>query len=132
MIEVTLAVSDPVYRQAEVLARRSNRPVEEVLRETLEQAFPPFHVHPRRDAMQREEAAFEQMRAELWERFPLHFVAINQGRLIDHDEDQIALVRRLRERAPEADVMLIRQVTATEPPPLRFRSPRFVDEEAIP
>ena len=127
MIEITLAVSDPVYQQAAQLAQRTNRPVEEVLADTLEQAFSPFGVDACRPIMQQEEAAFEAMRATLWEQFPNQYVALHQGQVIDHDSDQVLLVQRVRQKIPRQQVVLFRQVTAVEPPPLRFRSPRFLE-----
>ena len=121
---ITLTLPDNVYRQAEYVAQTTNRPVTEVLAETLALAFPPLHVSPARPAMQREATAFEAMRGNLWKQYPRQYVAIYQGSLIDHDVDEAALVERIEQHYPEA-VVLIRQVLPHPPQPLRFRSPRL-------
>lgn len=128
MVQVTLTVSDSVYEEAERVARRTNRPIESVLADTLEQALAAFSVDERRPWMLREVAAFEAMRDELWERYPNQYAALHQGQVVDHDDDKVALLRRVRAGRSPDDVVLIRQVLAAEPPPLQFRSPRFVRE----
>ena len=128
MVQVTLTLSDPVYEEAERVARKNNRPVESVLAETLEQALAPFSVNERRPQMLREVAAFEAMRKALWERYPNQYVALREAEVIDHDADKVELLRRIRAGRSPDDVVLIRQVLAADTPPLNFRSPRFVQE----
>ncbi len=82
--------------------------------------------HPQRDRMNREVAAFESMHEALEESYLGQFVAIRQGKVIDADADEQALIVRVRERFP-ADVILFRKVQETLPPVLVFRSPRFAD-----
>ncbi len=82
--------------------------------------------HPQRDRMNREVAAFESMHEALEESYLGQFVAIRQGKVIDADADEQALIVRVRERFP-TDVILFRKVQETLPPVLVFRSPRFAD-----
>lgn len=122
MIEVTLRIPDEIYEEAVATAEREQRPVEEVL---VEQHFTtppsPFYVDPRHDQMVEEKAAFETKRAELWETYPNEYVAFRGGRMVDHDPDELALVKRVQVNYPEA-VVLITQVRPVAPPPLNFRS----------
>lgn len=128
MVQVTLTLSDPVYQEAERVARQTNRPIESVLAETLEQALASFSVDERRPQMLREVAAFEAMQEALWERYPSQYVALHQGEVVDHDDDRTTLVKRVHaDRSPD-EVVLIRKVLATDVPPLQFRSPRFVHD----
>ena len=123
--QVTLTIPDNVYRQAEALAKSTNRPVTEVLKDTLLAAFPPLYTHQDRPAMQREVSAFEAMHPRLWEQYPYQYVAIYQEAVIDHDADELALVERIDEHYPDK-IVLIRQVLPQLPKPLVFRSPRLV------
>lgn len=61
--QVTLTIPDNIYQQAETIAKSTNRPVTEVLTDTILSAFPPLHVDEQRAAMRREVAAFEAMHA---------------------------------------------------------------------
>ena len=51
---------------------------------------------------------------------------MRQGKVIDADADEQALIVRVRERFP-ADVILFRKVQETLPPLLVFRSSCFAD-----
>ncbi|MBV7327607.1 hypothetical protein KFU94_04960 [Chloroflexi bacterium TSY] len=87
--------------------------------------FPTPAVSPQRPAMLNEQAAFDAMQDDLIEKYLGQYVAIFQGKVIDHDTDEIALVKRKMKSHPD-DVVLIKQVRDTPDPVLYFRSPRFV------
>ena len=53
------------------------------------------------------------------------YVAIHQKQLIDHDRDELALLRRLDAQYPN-DIVLMKQVRPLPEPELRFRSFRKV------
>jgi hypothetical protein len=91
-----------------------------------EKAFPTFPVHPQRAAMQREVEAFEAMHAKLWQHYPRQYIALRNGRVIDHDLGEVALLGRIDAAYPD-QVVLIRQVSESLPPDLIVRSPRFAD-----
>lgn len=82
---------------------------------------------PRQPLMEKEVAAFEKLHTTLVERYLGEYVAIHQGQVIDHDNNQIALVDRVECTYPNT-VVLIRQVQQQLPPPLIIRSPRLVRE----
>lgn len=126
-MQVTLTLPDNIYRQVEYMAQTTNQPVADVLAETIRQAFPPLHVNKNRAKMQQEVAAFEASHADLRQEYANQFVAFRQGIVIDHDTDELALVKRIEAQYPD-EVILIRQVLPQLPEPLRFRSPRFVSQ----
>lgn len=126
--QVIVTIPDNIYQQAEYVAQSTNRPVTELLAETIAQAFPPsLHLNPNRPAMQQEVAAFAVLHASLWSHYPNHYVAIYRGGVIDHDANEAALVERIDEQYPETTV-LIRQVLPQLPQTLVFRSPRWVSQ----
>jgi len=121
-MQVALTLPDNIYREAELIAHTTNRPVADVLAETICHAFPAVHVHADRAAMQQEVTTFEASHAKLWQQYPRQYVAIHQGKVIDNDADELALVERI-EASCANDVVLIRQVLPKPPEPLRYRSP---------
>ena len=46
------------------------------------------------------------MHRRLWSQYPGHHVAIYKGQLVDHDEDGIALSRRIYAGYPEEFVLV--------------------------
>lgn len=122
--EVTLAVPDEVYEQAEQTAKMTNRAVSEVLVDTLVEAMPAFYVDPRRPIMQREKDAFIAMHPQLVKKYLEEYVAIYQGKLIDRDVKRIELLKRVRTKLP-GEIVLITQVLPQADPILYFRSPRL-------
>lgn len=127
-VQVTLNLPESVVQHAQVEAIATQRTVEEVLAETLGKIYPAFPIHPQRAQMEQEVAAFEAMHTDLWAQYPYEYVAVYGGQIIDHDKDQLALLKRVKEQLPTSIVM-IDQVLPTIPPPLRIRSPRLVKDE---
>lgn len=123
--KITLSVPDHVYQQAERIAQAEQRPVAEILNEALAAVFPSFHVNPQWGQMLQEQAAFQRQHAQLLAEYEGSFVAMCQGRVVDADLDQMALVARIDERYPEA-VVLIKRVTREPERVLHMRSPRWV------
>ena len=121
--QITLTVPASVYQRAEELAHSSHRPVNEVLREHIQWGLPRFHISKDSPAMEREVAAYEAMHAQLWEQYANQYVAVHQGSVVDHDNDKVALVMRIRKQYPN-QVVLIRQVLSELPKPFIFRSVR--------
>ena len=72
----------------------------------------------------RESRAFRSMHAELLSRYPGQYVAVYQGRVVDHDADQLALFLRVDEGYPHAP-LLIKQILPEPKEVYTFRSPRF-------
>ncbi|MCX6047758.1 MAG: hypothetical protein NT075_21885, partial [Chloroflexi bacterium] len=77
-----------------------------------EQAIRNFLRAEARRAMQREIKAFRKLHPELWKTIPNEYAAVYQGKLIDHDTDQLTLFMRVEVQYPGLTV-LIRQVRST-------------------
>ncbi len=78
--------------------------------------------------VEKDKWAYQSMHHYLWSQYPEQHVAIYNGRLVDHDEDGIALSRRIYARYPD-EFVLIKKVEPQPKRTLRFRSPRFVKEQ---
>ncbi len=86
--------------------------------------IPQNGTHPNRAAMLQEVAAYEAMHNELLANHAGEFVAIYQGKLVDFDKNEVALLDRRRHNYRN-QVVLIRRVEADPQPELVYRSPRF-------
>lgn len=84
----------------------------------------PFFVAAEGDAMEREIAAYAAHHTELVRTYLGQYVAIHQGRVVDHDADRTALRRRLMVTHPDV-IVLVRQVKAALPTPIHIRSPKI-------
>ncbi|MEZ4769696.1 MAG: hypothetical protein R2844_14855 [Caldilineales bacterium] len=126
--QITLTLPDDVYEQIQQAAAADQRPIADVLTDTIVQTTPIFAVDARRPAMLREQAAFRSMHANLLAAHEGEFVAVYQGEVIDHDVDELALSRRVRQRFPGA-VILISQVLPEIERVFHIRSPRLVPPE---
>jgi hypothetical protein len=124
--QVTLTLPDFIYKQVEAAARRASRPVPDVLVDVVAEAFPAVYVHPQRERMLEEQAAYERQRDAILAQYDGQYVAVYGGEVIDHDADEMALVRRIQARYPH-EIVHLRLATRKPQPELRVRSPRFID-----
>lgn len=131
--EITLTIPERLYRRVQKLARWQRTGVTDTLDKAISlaeanierQAFPAVYVHPRRAEMEKEQATFWAMQEELLAQHKGEFVAVFQGKVVDHDPDQDRLVARIDERYPD-EIVLIKQVTGEPDRVIYMRSPRFV------
>jgi hypothetical protein len=98
--------------------------LEDVLNELVEK----YLREVRRENLRIEFEHYASMHAELKASYLGQHVAIYEGRLVDHDPDASALVRRIRQRFGRAHV-LITQVEDEPIPEYMIRSPRLVRSE---
>ncbi|HRW08860.1 MAG TPA: type II toxin-antitoxin system RelB/DinJ family antitoxin [Caldilineaceae bacterium] len=84
-----------------------------------------FYESPERMQLLQEQQAYEAMHEELWANYPNQFVAITDGKLVDRDEDEVALFERREQNFPN-QVVLIKQITETPVTTLHVRSPRII------
>ena len=124
--QVTLTLPDYLYQQVEAAARHSHRPVTDLLVDVLAEAFPPVYVHPQRARMLEEQQAYERQREAILAQYEGEYVAVHGGKVVDHDVDEIELVKRIQKNYPN-DVVHIRLASRKPDTELRMRSPRFVD-----
>lgn len=122
MMTASLAVSAGTMEQLMTIAQEEGTTPQAL----AEKAIRRFLRYETRRRIQREEEAFRAIHAQLRNTYPDQFVAICHGRVVDHDPDQLALLRRVEERYPDTPV-LIRQITPEIEEVYTFRSPR-VDE----
>ena len=77
----------------------------------LRQPFAPPPVDPNRAQMNRNVIAYQALHSRLVKHYLGHYVAIYQGKLVDHHTDPIALLQRIRAKYP-GQVVLRRKVEA--------------------
>ena len=118
--QVVLDVPEYVYRQVEKLAVTTERDNTDVLWETVIRGFSPFPVDPNRSVMNQNVETYKELHAELVMTHLGQFVAICDGRLIDHDPDPVSLLQRVRTRHPEK-VVLRRKVETVSEPQIQIR-----------
>ena len=87
-----------------------------------------LYINPDHAAMEQEQAAFHRMLPDLLRQYKGQYVAVYQGEVIDHDQDQTALVVRLDQAHPD-DIVLVKLVTDKPDRMLRMPSPRLVRDE---
>lgn len=121
---VTVTLPESLYTQFEGWAQVARRPVADLLLDAARQVLPQAHINPKRPLMQQQVAAFDAMREKLLAQFAGEFVALKEGRVVDHDTDQLALAERVSQQHA-TEVVLIKQVLPDSPSVLHFRSPRM-------
>ncbi len=115
-LEGAYSIPQTIYRRVRKLARNRNQSVDAVLEAgvtMVEASTGPL------------ESEVEAMHPELMAHYAGQYVAIYQGQLIDHDQDEIALLSRLDDQYPD-EVVLMKKVRPLPEPELRHRSPRLV------
>lgn len=123
--EITLTLPEAVYDQVEQIAEADHRSIDAILVDTIVQATPTLYIDPNRPAMLREKAAYLAKHSELMEQYGGQYVAMFHGQVVDHDQDILALVRRINRDYSE-NVVLIKQVIDQPDRVLDFRSPRII------
>ncbi len=121
--QILLTIPDELFDQARRLAKVKKQDVSDLLVDSivLEKST------SEDDPVERERQAYLSLHEQLKEKYPGEYVAIYQGKLVDHDADGVALSSRINKKYPH-DFVLMRKV---EPEPERilyFRSPRFMEE----
>jgi len=77
------------------------------------------------DPLDREVAFFEEQHEQLVAQFLGQYIPMRQGQVIGHHPDLAVLITNTRQSYPDTPI-LFRQVQATLPPTLYFRSPRLL------
>ncbi len=133
--QVVLELTDSLYERTQQLAKARQMDMTEVMRLVFNKGLP--LIEEERDvidltepdeAVRDEIAAYHVLHPMLWAQYPKQHVAIHGGQLLDHDENKVALRRRINQSYPNQFV-LIRQVELEPERVLYFRSPRFVENE---
>lgn len=122
--KVIVNLPDHVYRRVESIARQSQRPVDVVVADVVARSVRAFPVAAGREAMLSEIEAFRSIHATLRREHLGEFVAIHGGRVVDHDPDPVALLRRIRRDYPGQTVLRRKVEDAGEIVPC-YRSAAF-------
>lgn len=123
-VQVTLTISDALYRKARAQAQLTNQDPADILADAIVLGETPSMLTSRQVAMAKEKAAYQALHAKLLADYKGKFVAIHQGKLVDQDEDQTTLLLRIRQHYPE-QIVLITQVLPEAEEVYTLRSPRL-------
>ncbi len=115
-----LHLDDQLVEQLEQLAARRSMDVNEFLAEAVRSYLRQIE----QEAMQENITAFSTLQADLLKNYRNEYVAIHQGKLVDHDSDFQTLHSRIRRQFGRQPVLL-RHVSAETERTWTFRSPRF-------
>lgn len=117
---LTVTLKPDVAEQVSQLADAAHIDAEAL----VDQAVRSYLVQLRHEKIRAEAAAFEEQRATLLAHYRGEYVAIHQGRVIDHDPNLRTLHLRVFAQVGHTPVLLKR--VGDEPErELMFRSPRF-------
>lgn len=94
----------------------------------VEKAIQAYLMQMRREKIEAETDAFNAQYEKLRENYSGYYVAIHQGKVIDHDLDLRTLHLRVYEQVGRTPVLL-KQVTNEPERELTFRSPRLERNE---
>ncbi len=116
---IGLTISETTAQQLKKIAAVKGATTDEL----AERAIHQFLRDEMRRMMQRESEAYRAMHADLLAHYSGEYVAIYQGRLIDHDLNQVKLLKRIEEQYADAPI-LITPVLEQPEEVYDFRSPR--------
>ncbi len=127
--QITITVSSKVYQRIVEKAKQSRTDVSALVNDVIANAFVQntSAENPARDKMLQEIHAYKKMHPRLVKKYLGQFVAIHNGKLVDHDSNKEELFLRVKEKFPN-QIVLQRQVLKNPDPVLHFRSPRFQQE----
>lgn len=125
--EATLTIPVELYQRIERLAAVREASVDYFVQDMLIQAVDQMEITADEAKIDLEDAAYEAMHPELFEKYAGQYVAIHKGKLVDVDEDPMALYLRMDERFPD-EVILIKQVTELPEPDLYVPSFRLLPD----
>ena len=135
-VELKVMLNESVYDRVVRLAQIRRQDVGETVARFLEEELPVegeeeeiVNWSEADKTVEREIEAYHRLHPDLWRQYPGQQVAIQNGRLVDHDIDGLALSRRIYSRYPDTFV-LIRQVEAQPEWLIHLRSPRFIQDAA--
>ena len=125
--EVNLHLTDELYKRVLKIATKRNQPIETTIVEQLDRSLTldaPEEFQLAGDEAEQEIAAFHALHPRLRKEFLGQYVAIKDGKLIDHDPDRLCLFDRIDEKYPDVFV-LMRPVEERVDREFRLGSPRL-------
>jgi hypothetical protein len=135
-VELKVTLNENVYDRVVRLAQRRQQDIGATVAQFLEEELPTdgeeamvIDWSEADESVDQEIAVYQRLHPELWRKYPGQHVAIQNGQLVDHDADGLALSRRIYSRYPDTFV-LIRQVEAQPERVIQLRSPQFTEDPA--
>ena len=104
-----VTIPQKLYERIRLVAKNQHRELSEVAAAVLEEGLPLLESQLTEPDWQREKDTFHQLHPDLWRQYPGAYVAIHGGKLVDVDQDRVALLKRVDEQFPQ-EIVLIRQV----------------------
>lgn len=126
--KISLTVPDDVYAEVEKIAASSQRDVADIMLETITRSFSPIPIDPRWSQMEQEIQAYKAMHDELVKSYLGQYVAIHHQKLVDHDSNPVALLKRVKANFPQK-VVLRRKVEPIAETVLHIRRPKIIKNE---
>ncbi len=114
----TIVLRSDLYRVLEQNAQEEARSVSEIVNEAVEH----YLREQQRAKLNREIQAYEALHAELQRKYLGQWVAVHNQAVVDHDQDRVALYRRVRAKYGRTAVLL-RQVTEHPHEEIWLRTP---------
>ena len=117
----TITLKPEMAEQINQMADSNRVPVEDFVESILQKEIREF----RREKIRAEAKAFDEQKASLLERYRGEYVAVHEGKMIDHDLSLGALHLRMYAKLGRIPVLL-KRVTEEPDRVLVFRSPKVV------
>ncbi len=139
MPDLQIALSESTYSSLHEAARQRSQPVDVLVRDALAtflQASPRQKSisngeqlietagEQRRSKIRAEAAAWRALPETIRGRYGQNYVAVHEGRVVDHDADRLTLYRRVRQRLGNTPV-LITSAGVDSPREFYIRSPKL-------
>lgn len=127
---VSIGIPQKLFQRVQALASERHQAVPDLLEEAIELVEGSLPVDDKEDhQMFLEEEAYQIMHHELMTQFAGQYVAIFQGKVVDNDQDEMALLDRINARFPQ-QIVLLKQVQPLPEPDIFVRSPRLIPIES--
>jgi hypothetical protein len=134
-MKITLSLDETVYERARLLAEQQRQDVAKALVRWLDETLPPVESagasgggqdaeDAENAAVEREMQAYIALHPQLVRQYKHQYVAVYDGRLVDHDADYESLFMRIEDAYPDSFVWLT-QVEEHPIDELVFRSPHL-------
>jgi len=114
-----IILRDELRKNLERYAREQERSTSDVVNEAVRK----YLLDADLEKIRREQAAYEAMHADLKETGSGKWVAVHEGQVVDRDDDDVALHRRVRDRYGDIAILLTR-VDESPVREIRLRTPR--------
>lgn len=96
-----IELAEDVVRQIELFQEGSGTEIENNISDVANDAIRKYMRDLERQALLREQEAFQRQHSELVGEYLGQYVAFHQGQMIDYDRDERALMIRVRQRYPK-------------------------------